>query len=107
PPPTPPEHDAPRAHQPRTATMTAVRGTVGLVIDVRSNAGASRQVLRDLFPYFMDPNEAPLVVNVAAHRLAEGEAADDKEGFLQDRSLYPLTSGALQPAEREAAEALA
>jgi hypothetical protein len=88
-------------------TMTAVRGTVGLVIDVRGNNGASRQVLRDLFPYFMDPNEAPLVVNVAAHRLADGEAADDKEGFLQDRALYPLTSGALQPAEREAAEKLA
>ena len=88
-------------------TMTAVRGTVGLVIDVRNNAGASRQVLRDLFPYFMDPNEAPLVANVAAQRLAEGEAADDKEGFLQDRSMYPATSGALQPAEREAAETLA
>jgi len=87
--------------------MTAVRGTVALVVDVRNNAGGSRQVLRDLFPYFMAPDEKPLVVNVAAHRLADGEAADEKEGFLQDRSLYPLTSGALQPAERDAAAELA
>lgn len=88
-------------------TMAAVRGTVGLVIDVRNNGGGSRDVLRDLFPYFMAPGDAPRVVNVAAYRLAEGEAADDKEGFLQDRSLYPVTSGALLPAEREAAAELA
>ena len=37
---------------------------------------------------------------VAAYRLADGEAADEKEGFLQDRQLYPVTSGAWQPAER-------
>ena len=83
-------------------SMAAVRGTAGLVIDVRSNGGGSRDVLRDLFPYFMAPDEKPHVVNVAAYRLGEGEAADDKEGFLQDRLLYPATSGAWQPAEREA-----
>lgn len=88
-------------------TMAAVRGTVGLVIDVRNNGGGSRDVLRDVFPYFMAPGDPPKVVNVAASRLAEGEAADDKEGFLQDRSLYPVTSGALLPAEREAAAAFA
>jgi C-terminal processing protease CtpA/Prc len=82
--------------------MAAVRGTVGLVIDVRNNGGGSRDVLRDLFPYFMGPDGKPRVVNVAAYRLGEGEAADEKEGFLQDRSLYPVTSGAWQPAEREA-----
>jgi C-terminal processing protease CtpA/Prc len=88
-------------------TMAAVRGTVGLVIDVRNNGGASRDVLRDLFPYFMAPGEKSRVVNVAAHRLAEGEKADEPEGFLQDRAMYPATSGALQPAEKEAAAALA
>ena len=82
--------------------MTAVRGTIGLIIDVRNNGGGSRDVLKDLFPYFMAPDEKPRVVNIAAYRLGEGEAADEKEGFLQDRLLYPVTSGAWQPAEREA-----
>jgi hypothetical protein len=88
-------------------TMAAVRGTVGLVVDVRNNGGGSREVLREFFPYFMKPGEAPRVVNVAAYRLAEGEASDEKEGYLQDRSLYPLTSGAWQPAERAALEEFA
>jgi hypothetical protein len=88
-------------------SMAAVRGTVGLVIDVRNNGGGSRDVLRDLFPYFMAPADEPRIVNVAAYRLAEGEAADAKEGFLQDRLLYPVTSGAWQPAERQAVEAIA
>jgi hypothetical protein len=87
--------------------MAAVRGTAGLVIDVRNNGGGSREALREFFPYFMKPGEAPRVVNVAAYRLAEGEAADEKEGYLQDRSLYPVTSGAWQPAERAALEAFA
>jgi hypothetical protein len=88
-------------------TMAAVRGTVGLVIDVRNNGGASRDVLRELFPYFMTPDEKPRVVNLAAHRLAEGEKVDEPEGFLQDRAMYPVTSGALLPAEKDAAAALA
>lgn len=83
-------------------SMAAVRGTVGLVIDVRNNGGGGRDILRDLFPYFMTPDEKPRVVNSGAYRLGEGEAADEKEGFLQDRQLYPVTSGAWQPAEREA-----
>ena len=94
--------DDPRFLQGLHEAMAAVRGTVGLVIDVRSNGGGSRDILRELFPYFMAPGEPPHVVNVAAYRLAEGEAADEKEGFLQDRALYPATSGALQPMEREA-----
>lgn len=88
-------------------TMAAVRQTAGLVIDVRNNNGVSRIILRELFPYFLAPDESPRIVNVAVHRLAEGEAADEAEGFLQDRWMYPLTSGALQPAEREAAAKLA
>ena len=87
--------------------MAAVRGTAGLVIDVRNNGGGSRDVLRELFPYFMKPGEPPRVVNVAAYRLAEGEAPDEKEGYLQDRSLYPITSGVWQPAERAVIEEFA
>lgn len=88
-------------------TMAAVRQTAGLVIDVRNNNGGSRAILRELFPYFLAPDESPRIVNVAVHRLADGEAADEAEGFLQDRWMYPLTSGALPPAEREAAAKLA
>jgi hypothetical protein len=89
---------AARVHE----AMTDLRGTRALVIDVRGNGGGSRLVLRELFPYFMKPDDAPRVANVAAVRLAEGQPADQKEGFLQDRFLYPQTSEAWTEKERAA-----
>ena len=90
--------------------MAESRGTTGLVIDVRRNGGGSRAVLRELYPYFTDPDEArPRVVNVAAYRLnkEKNEPPDARDGYLQDRFLWPITAGVWTDEEREAIGRLA
>jgi C-terminal processing protease CtpA/Prc len=67
--------------------MVSFRDTDGLVIDVRGNGGGSRDALRRLLPYFIAPDAAPIVTNVAAARVPpEATATDD---LLADRGLYP------------------
>jgi hypothetical protein len=97
---------AARVHE----AMADLRGTKALVIDVRGNGGGSRLVLRELFPYFMKPDDAPRIANVAAFRLPEDRRPDERmaaEGFLQDRFLYPVTSSVWTEQERAAIEKLA
>ena len=72
--------------------MAGFRDTKGLILDVRGNGGGSRAALRELFPFFLRPDDPPRVANVAAYRLGEGEKADEPEGFLQNRFLYPAAS---------------
>src|SRR5437867_1740091 len=76
------------------AAMAESRATDGLVIDVRRGGGAGRATPRALLPYFLDPDEPPRVVNVAVYRLnaERGEQADAREGYLQDRRMFPITS---------------
>jgi C-terminal processing protease CtpA/Prc len=76
-----------------------------LVVDVRRNAGGGMGVLRELYPYFVDPGtDKPRVVHVAGYRLNQDkkEAADAKEGYLQDRLLFPATSAVWSDEERDA-----
>ena len=97
---------AARVHE----AMADLRGTRALVIDVRGNGGGSRLVLRELFPYFMKPDDAPRIANVGSFRLPEDRKPDEKmatEGFLQDRFLYPLTASVWNEKEREAIETFA
>ncbi len=89
------------------AKMGEFRETKGLVIDVRGNGGGTRDVLRALFPYFMKAGEGPHVANVAAYRLPGGEPALAKEGYLQDRELYPISSDAWSAEDRAALEKFA
>jgi C-terminal processing protease CtpA/Prc len=84
--------DDPRFLQGLVEAMGRFRKTRGLVIDVRGNGGGSRAALTTLFPFFMEPADSLRVVNVAAYRLEPGEKPDAPEGYLADRSLYPLTS---------------
>lgn len=81
--------------------MAGFSATDGLIIDVRSNPGGNRYVLRALFPKFMSHRDGQRVVNVAAYRLREGEKADEPEGFLADLELWPPTAKKWYPHERE------
>jgi ribosomal protein L12E/L44/L45/RPP1/RPP2 len=84
--------------------MAESRATDGLVIDLRRGGGAGPGTPRELFPYFMDATEKPLVAAVAAYRLSaeRGEQPDAREGFLQDRRMFPITAAAWTDAERDA-----
>ncbi len=87
--------------------MEKLKKTDGLIIDVRGNPGGNRYVLRALFPKFMTHRDGQRVINVAAYRLQEGDSADEKEGFLEDHMLWPLTAKKWYPHEREPLEAFA
>ncbi len=83
------------------AAMATLKGTKGLVIDVRGNGGGSRAPLRVLFPYFLRPDDPPRLANVAAYRLGPDEPADRPEGTLASRFLYPAAwSGWSVPARK-------
>ena len=72
--------------------MGEFRDTRGLVIDVRGNGGGTRDALRVLFPYFLDDDADPMVVNLARKRLRPGEPAVVKGGLLANRTLFPRSS---------------
>jgi len=93
--------DEPEVLDALTLTMERFRDTRGLVVDVRQNGGGSRAILRHLMPYFLDPDEAH-VANVGRYRLRAGNAADDPNGFLQNRWLYPAVWPGWSDAAREA-----
>ena len=68
--------------------MASFRDTKGLVLDVRGTGGGTRDALWRLAPYLLPDGGAPVVGNVAAVLLDDGEpAAPDA---LADRGLYPL-----------------
>jgi hypothetical protein len=73
-------------------SMSEFRKTQGLIIDVRENGGGSRLALRTLFPFFMKNGDDPHIANVSAYRLRRGDDPKEKEGYLDNRFLYPVTS---------------
>lgn len=86
--------------------MASFQKTKGLVIDVRGNGGGSRDALVRLAPYFLPRDQPCLVANVAAYRLAPGEARDAAEGYLADRFLFPRGSARHDEAARYAIDAM-
>ncbi|MCZ6602863.1 MAG: S41 family peptidase, partial [Planctomycetota bacterium] len=81
-------------------SMRRFEGTRGLIIDVRGNGGGTRDVLRTLLPYFLKEDDGPRVVNVAAYRLPPGISRGEKEGYLENRFLFPVTSKVWSEAEK-------
>jgi hypothetical protein len=69
------------------AAMQSFRGARALVVDVRGNGGGSRDALRRLFPYFLGPDDPPVVANVAAVLLSTCGRADPAS-LLADRGLH-------------------
>jgi hypothetical protein len=90
-----------------TATMHRFRNTRALIIDVRGNEGGSRDALLHLFPSFMKPTDLPRIVNIAAIRLSPNLSAANPDGFLLDRSLFPVTARQLSPQAKLAIEQFA
>jgi hypothetical protein len=80
--------------------MGAFRETKGLIIDVRGNGGGSRAPLRTLFPFFLAPDAAPQVLNVAAYRL--GHPAN----ILEERWLHPANWKGWTTAQRAAIQSV-
>jgi hypothetical protein len=72
--------------------IEAAKDAKGLILDVRGNGGGSRALLVRLAPHFLDPKEPPVIANVAAKRLFDGEEADAREGLLANRFLFPVTA---------------
>jgi len=83
------------------AWMPRFRDTEGLIIDVRGNGGGSRDALLEVFPYFMTPDDAPYIANVAAYRLYNGFGED----HLEARFMYRADAPRWREAERSAIEA--
>lgn len=77
-------------------------GARALVIDLRGNGGGTRDALRAVMPRLMARDAAPLVVNVAAYRLATGEPRERAGGWLADRALFPTDDPRWSKEERRA-----
>lgn len=70
-------------------SMQRFKDTKALIIDVRGNGGGSRAALRTLFPYFLSPEEKPVVTNIAAYRLTPDDRTESESGYLANRWLFP------------------
>ena len=89
-------------HRPLTQAMLILRNTRALIIDIRGNRGGHRAVLSTLLPYFIQPEELPKVVNIAAYRMDRQQRPSDEVEVLSARTLYPMDSPRWTEAERQA-----
>ena len=80
--------------------MKEYRNTDGIIIDIRDNPGGSRDITKMLAPYFLPKDHAPVVANAAVFRTDDVPHAP--EGYLENRSLYPITSPELDAKDRTA-----
>ncbi|MBN1970339.1 MAG: hypothetical protein JXR48_16050 [Candidatus Delongbacteria bacterium] len=71
--------------------MDNFRSTDALIIDVRGNGGGNRKIIVDLLPYFLDENEF-YVSNLAKYCIQPYDEKNVKEGYLEDRFMYPISS---------------
>jgi hypothetical protein len=78
--------------------MPQFSGTAGLIIDIRHNRGGTRNVLRDLYPYFVTESDKPRVAGAAKYRLYSEFGPD----FLESRHMYPQNWDGWTPAEQMA-----
>ena len=72
--------------------MSAMRGTRGLVLDVRGNSGERRDLLETLLPYFLSPSHGSTVVNVMACRAKPDQKPDIVSGYLSEMRCYPAAN---------------
>jgi len=82
--------------------MESFRSTAGLIIDARGNGGGSRDALRTLLPYFLDPADGPRVVNIGAYRLRPDDPRGAPDGYLANRAMYPESAAHWSEGELEA-----
>ncbi|UCE41306.1 MAG: hypothetical protein JSV17_18050 [Candidatus Aminicenantes bacterium] len=58
----------------------------GLIVDIRGNRGGTRNVLRDLYPYFVEDSDTPHVAGASKYRLY----SEFKSDHLYSRKIFPL-----------------
>lgn len=58
----------------------------GLIVDIRGNRGGTRNVLRELYPYFVEKSHSPHVAGAAKYRLYSEFESD----HLYSRNIFPL-----------------
>lgn len=79
----------------------------GLIIDVRGNSGGSREALREVVQWLLDPPQGPLVFNAARPLLVDGRTPPEVASDLADRGLRTAADPAWTDAERAAIAAFA
>ncbi len=84
--------------------VTTMADTRGLILDVRGNSGGVRDILREMLPYFLAPDEPAFVANVAAYRLPPGATRETTDGYLSNRYCFPASSSSFSDAQRAAAQ---
>ena len=78
--------------------MPQFASTRGLIIDIRHNRGGTRNVLRELYPYFVSEDRAPHVAGAAKYRLYSEFGPD----HLSSRNLHPQSWPGWTSAEQTA-----
>ena len=69
------------------AWMPRFAAARGLIVDIRGNRGGTRNVLRELYPYFVDHADNPHIAGAAKYRLCSAFQSD----HLSGRNMFPLT----------------
>lgn len=82
------------------ATMEKYRGAKALIVDIRSNGGGTREILKTLSGYFVQPEQSPWVANVAYVRT--DQFLDEDIASMQARYLYNYNSEFISDKDREA-----
>lgn len=82
------------------STLLKFRGTKALIIDVRSNPGGGREILKTVAPYIISEKESPWVANVAYLRTDMNIDTDEKS--MGGRYLYSYNSNRFTDLDRKA-----
>ena len=78
-----------RLVEPLAEKIRSFRGTKGMIIDVRDNAGGTYGVMRGIYGFFVPDDAGPRVTNIAAYRLGDGFARDHIEYRPTFRADWP------------------
>jgi hypothetical protein len=78
--------------------MPQFADTRGIIVDLRDNRGGTRNIFRELYPYFVTHSDLPMVANAAKYRLYSAFPYD----YLSGRYMYRENWGGWSPAERAA-----
>src|SRR5690606_25622523 len=82
-------------------SIRRMRDADGIVLDLRGNAGGSRDVILELVPQLMPDGSPPLVASIAALRGGNRDSAR-ADGELADRGMFPEHSSRFDDAGRTA-----
>lgn len=82
------------------STMEKYRNSKALIIDIRSNGGGTRDILKTISKYLVKPEQSPWIANVAYVR--SDQYLDEDISSMQSRYLYNYNSEFLSENDRKA-----